>query len=272
MQDIPANTHLNCEYLISFSSLQSLGKLPEQPWKVFGDIYTYLYLGKDTNISQITQKIFSLLKRNTDEKFASIIQFDLLNLSDIHMKSDAIVDLAPRGNMSFVYIFTSVAFLILLIACFNFMNLSTARSLKRSKEVSMRKVLGARRFQLIKQFVGESLIMTILAMLLAFVLFELFYPMLNSFLENALSSGQQSYQYLYFLIPFIVFVVGVLAGFYPALFLSGYQPVHALTDLPRPARKFNFRRISVVIQFSMALILIIGTLVIFKQLHFMKNQ
>lgn len=272
MQDIPANTHLNCEYLISFSSLQSLGKLREQPWKVFGDIYTYLYLGKDTNISQITQKIFSLLKRNTDEKFASIIKFDLLNLSDIHMKSDAIVDLAPRGNMSFIYIFTSVAFLILLIACFNFVNLSTARSLKRSKEVSMRKVLGARRFQLIKQFMGESLIMTILAVILAFVLFELFYPLLNSFLENSLSSGQQSYQYLYFLIPFIVFVVGVLAGFYPALFLSRHQPVHALTDWPPPARKFNFRRISVVIQFSMALILIIGTLVIFKQLHFMKNS
>jgi len=143
MKNIPANTHLKCDYLMSFSSLESLGRIPEMPWNVFGDTYTYLLIKDNINIENLTPKIHGLLENNTSADFANMITFDLLKLTDIHMKSKTIVELGPRGNLTYVYVFSSVAVLLLLIACFNFMNLSTARSLKRKKEVGMRKVLGA---------------------------------------------------------------------------------------------------------------------------------
>jgi putative ABC transport system permease protein len=190
IKNIPANTHLKCDFLVSYSSLERLGRTPEKPWNVFGDTYTYLLLKKGTSPSNLEQQTHNLLEKNTSESFAEMIQFGLLRLSDIHLKSEAIVDLAPRGNLTYVYVFSSVAFLVLLIACFNFMNLSTARSLKRIKEVGMRKVLGASRSQLVKQFLGESLVITLFGVVLAFVLIEIFYPLLNDFLENSLSTGQ----------------------------------------------------------------------------------
>jgi putative ABC transport system permease protein len=273
IENIPANTHLKCDFMVSYSSLKPMGKAPERPWNVFGDTYVYLLIRKGTSLKNLEQQIHSLLQKNTSENFAKIINFSLMRLSDIHLKSETIVDLAPRGNLTYVYVFSSVAALVLLIACFNFMNLSTARSLKRIKEVGMRKVLGARRSQLIKQFLGESLIITLLAVILAFVLFELFYPILNSFLENRLSISQQNFKYLFLLVPLVILIVGILAGSYPAFYLSRYQPIQAMTDRSAPfPSKSVFRKILVIAQFTMAIILIIGTMIIFKQLDFMKNS
>ncbi len=274
IKDIPANTHLMCDFLVSYSSLETLGKTPEKPWNIFGDTYTYLLL-KEKGVSQsnLEHQIHDLLKKNTSESFAEMIQFDLMSLSDIHLKSKAIVDLAPRGNLTYVYVFSSVALLVLLIACFNFMNLSTARSLKRIKEVGMRKVLGASRSQLVKQFLGESLVITLFGVVLAFVLFEIFYPLLNDFLENSLSLSQQNFKYVFLLIPVVVLVVGLLAGSYPAFYLSKYLPLHAMKDLYVPVSgRSMFRKILVIAQFAMAVILIIGTTVIYRQLDFMRNS
>jgi len=273
IKNIPVNTHLKCDFLVSYSSLDSLGRIPEKPWNVWGDTYTYLFLKENTSISELISKMQILLEKNTSENFARMINFGLLKLTDLHMKSKAFVDLAPRGNMTYVYVFSSVAFLILLIACFNFMNLSTARSLKRMKEVGMRKTLGARRFQIVKQFLGESLVITLFAGVLALAIFELFYPVLNSFLENKLPIGHQNFRYLFGMIPLIVLIVGILAGSYPSLFLSRYRPIHALTNQCAPiSRKSFFRKSLVITQFAMAVILIIGTIVILKQLYFMKNS
>lgn len=273
MKNIPANTHLKCDFLMSFSSLKSLGRVPERPWNVFGDTYTYLLVKENASVDDLKLKIHGLLERNTNKSFTELITFDLLSLTDIHMKSKAIVDLAPRGNMTYVYAFSSVAVFVLLIACFNFMNLSTARSLRRMKEVGMRKVLGAKRLQIIKQFLGESLVITLLAVALALVLFELFYPVLNAFLENSLSIGQQNFRYLFGIVPLVVIIVGVLAGSYPAFFLSKCRPIHAITDgFSTISARSGFRRILVIAQFTIAVILIIGTTVIFRQLDFMKNS
>lgn len=273
LKNIPANTHLKCDSLMSFSSLESLGRTPDMPWNVFGDTYTYILFKNNTNVENFIPKIHGLVEKNTSENFVNMLTFDLLRLTDIHMKSKAIVDLGPRGNMTYVYVFSSVAVLILLIACFNFMNLSTARSLKRKKEVGMRKVLGARRPQLIRQFLGESLILTLFAVVLAVILFELFYPVLNTFLENSLATGQQNLLYLFLMVPLVAVIVGVIAGSYPAFYLSKYRPIHALTDRFSPVlRRSGFRRILVVTQFATAIILLIGTTVIFKQLNFMKNS
>lgn len=273
MKNIPANTHLKCDFLMSFSSLKSLGRVPDRPWNVFGDTYTYLLVKENASIEDLKLKIHALLEKNTSKDFTEMITFDLLSLTDIHMKSKAIVDLAPRGNMTYVYVFFSVAVLVLLIACFNFMNLSTARSLRRMKEVGMRKVLGAKRLQIIKQFLGESLVITFLAVALALILFDLLYPVLNAFLENSLNIGQQNFKYLFGIVPLVVIIVGVLAGSYPAFFVSNYRPIQAITEgfSPKSARS-GFRRILVIAQFAVAVILIIGTTVIFRQLDFMKNS
>ena len=273
MKNIPSNTHLKCDYLLSFSSLESLGRVPDMPWNVFGDTYTYLLLKDNTRADNFLPKIHELLEKNTSENFANMITFNLLKLTDIHMKSKAIVELGPRGNMTYVYVFSSVAVLILLIACFNFMNLSTARSLKRKKEVGMRKVLGASRSQLIRQFLGESLILTLISMVLAVILFELFYPVLNTFLDNSLTTGQQNLLYLFLMVPLVVIIVGGIAGSYPAFYLSKYRSLHALTNQFSPIlKRSGFRKILVITQFTIAIILVIGTTVIFKQLNFMKNS
>ena len=237
IKDIPANTHLKCDYIMSFSSLESLGRMPDKPWNVFGDTYTYVLVNKNTSMNDFKPKIQNLLEKNTNESFANMITFNLLRLTDIHMKSEAIVDIGPRGNTTYVYVFLSVAVLVLLIACFNFMNLSTARSLKRKKEVGMRKVLGAKRSQLIQQFLGESLIITLLAVLLAVILFELLYPSLNVFLENSLSIGQQNFSTLFWMVPLVVIAVGIMAGSYPAFYLSRFRPIYALTDRFSPMFK-----------------------------------
>ena len=273
IKNIPANTHLKFDFLVSYSSLNPLGRMPESPWHVFGDTYTYLMLKENTSLNELILKMQGLLEKNTGENFVSVINFGLMKLADIHMKSEAIVDLAPRGNMTYVYVFSSVAFLILLIACFNFINLSTAQSIKRMKEVGMRKTLGARRSQIINQFLIESLVMTFFAVFLALALFELFYPALNSFLENSLTIAQQNFRYLFVMVPLIVIIVGILAGSYPSFFLSRYCPMHALTDrYGTVSRKSFFRKILVITQFTMAVILIIATVVILRQLEFMKNS
>ena len=273
IKNIPANTHLRFDFLVSYSSLNPLGRVPENPWLVFGDTYTYLMLKENTSLNELILKMQGLLEKNTGENFVSVINFGLMKLADIHMKSEAIVDLAPRGNMTYVYVFSSVAFLILLIACFNFINLSTAQSIKRMKEVGMRKTLGARRSQIINQFLIESLVMTFFAVFLALALFELFYPALNSFLENTLTIAQQNFRYLFVMVPLIVIIVGILAGSYPSFFLSRYCPMHALTDrYGSVSGKSFFRKILVITQFTMAVILIIATVVILRQLEFMKNS
>ena len=273
IKNIPANTHLKCNFLVSYSSLEPLGRVPESPWNVFGDTYTYLFLKRNTLASELRGKMQSLLERNTSADFARMIDLGLLKLTDIHMKSRAIVDLAPKGNMTYVYVFSSVAFLILLIACFNFINLSTARSLKRMKEVGMRKTLGARRAQIIKQLLGESMLITLFAVALAVFLFELFYPMLNAFLENSLSIAHQNFRDLIVLVPVIAIIVGILAGSYPSFYLSRYRPIQALSDKLAPiSGRSSFRKILVISQFTMAIVLIVGTIVIFRQLDFMKNS
>lgn len=273
LKNIPANTHLRCDFLASMATMESLGRMPEKSWNLFGDTYTYLLVKPDTSLPGLLTKIRQLLETNTNQDFAKMLSFELLGLTDIHMKSKAIFDLAPKGNLTYVYVFFAVAILVLLIACFNFINLSTARSLKRIKEVGMRKVLGAGRSQIVRQFLGESMMITLAAVGAALLLFRLVYPLFNGFLENSLTTSQQNFNYLLILVPLVVIVVGVLAGSYPAFFLSRYTPIHALSKQNQPSTgRSLFRRILVVTQFALAIVLMIGTALILSQLDFMKNS
>jgi len=272
IKDIPPNTHLRCEMIISLCSYESMGKaLSLQQWSHVGEVYTYLLLKERRLPENLLESMDDVLRENNSD-FAKMITFRLMRLTDIHLKSDAIVDLGSKGNMLYVTVFSCVAFLTLLIACFNFMNLSTARSLRRMREVGMRKVLGAGRLQLIRQFLVESIILAAISVAFGLVLFELVYPVLDRFLGGESMIGHHNLKYLALFIPVIILFVGLLAGCYPAFSLSKYLPADSLAQRSAPtSKRSTFRKVLVMTQFSMTIILVVATIVIFRQLDFMEN-
>ena len=272
MRDVPMNTHLRCDILVSYASLESMGRASANPWMRVGEVFTYLLLKEQTLPAGLIDKMNELLVENSNPFFAKLITFHLRPIGDIYMNSEAIVDLGPKGNRNYVVVFSIVACFMLVIACFNFMNLATAHSMRRMKEVGMRKALGAKRFQLIRQFLGESLIIAFIAVVFGLLLFELGYPVLNTFLQNHLSIGRQHYWYLFMLIPGMTLIVGLLAGSYPAFSLSRFTPVEGLDNRgSSPSKPSTLRKVLVIAQFTLSIGLIAGTTVIFKQLHFMQT-
>ena len=179
--------------------------------------------------------------------------------------------LISRSHIQTIYLFSGVAFLILLIACVNFMNLSTARSSNRAKEVGLRKVTGAHRFQLIRQFLGESILLSALALIITMGLVELSLPTFNAFVGKNLTLQFNAYHVL--LVPGIVVLVGLLAGCYPAFFLSAFAPIAVLTGrLQTGQRGILFRKGLVVFQFAMSILLIVGTIMAYRQLNYMQTK
>jgi len=273
IKDIPPNTHLKCDLLVSFSSNFSENDYQKNAWIPFGNCYTYVLLNPKTSLENLQAKMSDLLRENTNESFAERIEFSIRSLKDIHLKSDTIVDLEPRGSSAYVYLFLLISILVLFIACFNFMNLSTARSLQRLKEVGIRKVIGAHSAQLIRQFLTESLFIVLLSLFIGIALFILLYPQLLSFLNTSLSINQQNFSYIFWIIPSIIIIVGFFAGSYPALFLSRFSPVSAIKNItPQGSFRTINRKILVLSQFTISILLIIGTLVVLKQFYFMINS
>ncbi|MDX5418510.1 MAG: ABC transporter permease, partial [Hymenobacteraceae bacterium] len=193
-------------------------------------------------------------------------------LKDIHFDERYAHGMAPSGNMAYVYIFSAVAVFLLLIASINYMNLATARSAKRAKEVGLRKVVGADRSQLISQFLGESVLLTLIAVLLALALVQVFIPTFNELTSKQFSSNFFMQWEFVLLLLAIVILVGILAGSYPAFFLSRFKPADVLkTDkMPRGSSAI-LRKALVVVQFSISLIMIIGTIVVFAQMRYLKS-
>ncbi|RMF59956.1 MAG: FtsX-like permease family protein, partial [Calditrichaeota bacterium] len=271
MKDIPANTHLKCDFLASYSSLERIAKV-EHPWNQFGQDYTYLLLQKGAAIPELRAKIASLLREHTNPAFAAMLSFRLQPLEEIHLHSKMMGELEPPGNLGYVYLFSSIAALVLLIACLNYMNLSTARSFHRVKEIGVRKVLGAGRLQLARQLLSESVLVTAVAMGFSLLIFELLFPSLARFLETELVMDLFRTSRFYLLLAGIMIFVGVVAGLYPALFLSRWRPVESLKNTLRPdSASAGFRRILVITQFAISVFLLAGTFVIERQLHFMKE-
>ncbi|RYF66088.1 MAG: FtsX-like permease family protein, partial [Cytophagaceae bacterium] len=203
------------------------------------------------------------------------LRFWLLPLTDIHLRSKQTIELAPNGDIQYVYIFSAVALFILLIACINFMNLATARSAKRAKEVGVRKVLGSERSQLIGQFMTESILTAVLALLLALTMVVLIMPLFNSITAKALTINSLLTPARLFAIVLLPVGVGVLAGSYPALFLSSFRPIivlkGAVINRGHGLKAISLRSGLVVFQFMMSVLLIVGTLVVYRQIHFIQT-
>lgn len=273
MEDVPTNTHLNCEILVSYSTRKALNQYPEKPWNHWGDDFTYLLLPDNVDLKALAQKMNDLLLQNTDEWFASRMKLIIQPLKEIHWDIEARGDLGPKGNKNYIYLFLSAALLILFIACFNFMNLSTSHYFKRMKEVGIRKVIGARQNQLIKQFLTESLLIVILSVIISIAIFEIIHPFLYSYLESTFVLESIHFEYLYAVTIGLILFAGVLTGGYPAFYISRLKPVEILKKNSQSmTANVSLRKILIVLQFAISIILITGSIIIFKQLDFMKNS
>ena len=281
-EKLPGNSHWHADHLLSFNTLKDSAIYGEKNLKTnFGNnsFYTYLLLPQKYNTSILERQFPAFIDKNMPpakngkSKTSDFTRLTLQKLTDIHLKSHLDSEIGQNGDIKKVYIFSAIALFILLIACINYMNLSTARSSLRAREIGVRKVVGARKSELIAQFLIESVLVTWLALLLALVITALALPALNKI------SGQQIPIDLLLqrqiLVPLILapFIVGVLSGIYPALFMSSFKPITVLKGLFKVSgANVSYRTVLVVVQFSISIILIISTAIVFQQLKYMQKK
>jgi putative ABC transport system permease protein len=237
--------------------------------------FVYIQLEKQANRASIESRFPAFMQKYmgpTMKQLGNQFRLSLTPLKDVYFGEDSPFDLVRHGSKKVVYVFLSIAALILLIACINFMNLSTIRAADRSKEVGLRKVMGALRKSLAGQFIGESLLLVVISCVLSVGLLQLLMPLYSDLLGYKLSVPYASGYFYAFLLGTIV-VVGLLAGSYPALILSRFSPIEALKGKLKLGKGGSlFRQVLVVVQFSISVFLITGTVIIARQMRFIKNQ
>jgi putative ABC transport system permease protein len=272
---LPDHFHLDFHYLVS---LQTTGipkeRMEKWTWHQF---YTYVKIKPGTNVQQLQDKFQAHMKK---EIFPTLTQAGstflpfFQPLKDIHLKSaDFIYDNAVRGNQTYIKALTIIALFVLVIACFNFVNLATARSFRRAKEIGVRKVIGAERKQLIIQFIGETILLSVLSMLLAIVGTFLIVPLLNQFTGKSIQFNPFANPILGLIILTAGIVIGMVAGIYPALVLSGFQPIKVLKNMKLIGSGSGawLRQALVVIQFSLSVLLIVSTTIVYRQTQFLNK-
>ena len=282
MQDMPKNAHFRSDFFLAMLN-------DDYPWGQWlsTNHHTYIVLKPGTDPTVFSKNLDAVVSKYAGPQAMKLIgvtidqfrkagnryQFSLIPLTDIHLRSKQQIELAPNGDIQYVYIFSAVAFFILLIACINFMNLATARSVNRAKEVGVRKVMGSRRTQLIGQFMTESVLTTTLAMILALGLVAVALPGFNDLAAKDLSVNQLFSSYYLPLLISLPIGVGLLAGSYPALFLSSFQPITVLKGKINVSfRSAGLRSGLVVFQFMMSVVLIIGTIIVYRQITYIQTK
>ncbi len=279
---VPENSHFHFDAFLSMSTLH----ITNPTWNNLGP-YTYLLLNKNVDPQKLQTKFPQLVAKyvvpeNQSDMGISLAEaqkavntfiFSLQPLTDIHLYSHTKSEIEPNGDIQYVYIFSVLAIFILLLACVNFTNLSIARSVKRAKEVGVRKVLGSAKIQLIKQFLSESVLMSFCAMALAIVLIFLLLPYFKEVSGEQISIGDLlNFKFILPLIGF-VFFVGLVAGIYPSFFLSSFNPIKVLKDSSVLGRnKSSLRSGLIIFQFFVSTALIISTIIVYQQLHYMQNK
>ncbi len=268
IKNIPENSHLKYDLLAPFIYLQELGNSMEN-WNN-NWCYTYVLLQKNTPPYEVDKKIIDLIKKNNENDATEIY---LQPLTEIHLYSSGkyTADIGGHGDIQYVRIFSVIAIFVLLIACINFMNLATARSEKRAKEVGLRKVVGAQRHQLINQFFSEAIILSLLAFLVALMLTETLLPIFNDLSGKTLSLSRLETG-LFFGFFAIALLCGLVSGSYPAFYLSSFNPIATIkSSRSSQAGGSLFRKLLVVFQFALSVIMIIGTLVVSRQMDYIRN-
>ncbi|HTN08461.1 ABC transporter permease [Agriterribacter sp.] len=272
MKDVPHNSHFIFNILVSRSSLPADFA---NNWGNF-DYFTYVLLKPGTTAAVFDNKMKPMYDKYLASIFAQYnikIKFEAQPITSIHLHSTTANEPEETGSMSYIYIFSAVAFFMLLIACINYMNLTTARSARRAKEIGIRKVTGSNKTQLVLQFLIESTLTASVALLLSIGLIALFLPMFNTLAGKYISFGTLFKPDTILILLAVVVFVGIVGGSYPAFYLSKFNPVDVLKgSLSKGSSNVNLRKALVVIQFSISMIMLICTWVVYGQLRYLKNK
>ncbi len=283
MEEMPPNTHFHYDMIASLSTLEDSRS---NQW-VSNNFHTYLALREGADPEALEAKFPTLVETYIAKQLEQYLgitlddffkagnsaRYTLFPLTKIHLHSHKFDELAPNSDIRYVYIFSFIGAFILLLACINFMNLATARSGNRAREVGLRKVVGAQRRQLIGQFLSESVLLSFVALLLAALLMQMALPHFNQLSGKQLSLWRADASWLWAAMLGLSLLVGVAAGSYPAFFLSAFRPVQVLKGLFNRGRGGSvFRNALVAFQFTITIGLIVGSLVIYKQLRFIQNK
>lgn len=283
MEKMPENMHFNFEMIMSMSSLEEAKDLH---WLNM-NFFTYFRLAEGSPRAALKDQFPKAIEKYVGpeiDRFMGVsledfreggndIGFYLQPVADIHLKSEASGGFPGRGDIKYIYIFSAIGLFILTLACINFMNLSTARSANRAKEVGIKKVMGAMKPQLVGQFISESTLIAFTALIVGVIMVFFSFPFFNKVSGKSLDPSELYQPNVLLIMMLLVVIVGVVAGSYPAFFLSRFQPVKVLKGkIAMGAKSGYFRSILVTFQFAVSIFLIIGTLVVFKQLQYLQNK
>ena len=283
-RDMPENGHFKFDILISMTGLAE----SKETTFLSNNFNTYVLLRAGANVAALQAKLPGFVEKHFGpqltsmlgsefslEKFegaGNILEYTLMPLTDIHLHSDRTAELAPNGDITYVYLFAAIATFILVIACINFMNLSTARSANRAKEVGVRKVMGSMRAHLVRQFLTESILVCIAAFAIAVGLAHIALPIFNDLSQKSLHLPFDN-SFFYLLLLGGAMIVGFMAGLYPSIFLSAFKPVDVLKGRIAMGMKSGLIRSGLVVfQFTISILLVIGTLTVQRQLNYIQEK
>lgn len=280
-QKFPSNSHLHPGMLVSFNTLKDSAVYGAENLRTnWGNnsFFTYLLLPEHYDIKRMIARFPDFVDKRMDHKDynggipSKFTKIGLQKLTDIHLYSHTDYEAEPNGDITRVYIFSIIALFILLIACINYMNLSTARSALRAREIGIRKVIGARKKEIIIQFLSESILIAWAAIVISLILLYFTLPWLNQLSDQNLSMSILMKWQVFIPIISAPFIIGILSGLYPALFMSSFQPVKTLKGLLKAGKgNISFRKVLVITQFGISIVLIITTIIVFQQLRYMQN-
>lgn len=283
-EDIPVNSHFHFDFLLSAEGLE---EAKGTSW-LSNNFQTYFKLREGSDPAGLNAKLASVIKTHIEPELGQIfgegatmetltenggkVDFDIQPLLDIHLNSDYVGEFEPNFNITYVYLFVAIALFILVIACINFMNLSTARSSNRAKEVGIRKVMGSFRSHLIRQFLMESILVSVISFVIAVPVVAFLLPLFNELAGRSLVLPISQLSF-YGILILGALGTGILAGTYPSFFLSGFKPISILKGKVSMGMKSGIIRSSLVVfQFAISIVLIIATIGVFNQLNYIQNK
>lgn len=275
MKDVPKNSHLRFDMLISWVTLPKNYNGGNDNWGSFNN-FTYVLLKPGTSAEAFNKKLVPMYEKYMAPLFAQFnvkMHYGIQPVTEIHLHSKLENEPEEVGSMSYIWIFSAVAFFMLLIACINYMNLTTARSARRAREIGIRKVLGSNKKQLVFQFLTESVLTALAAVILGFLFVLLLLPSFNSMSGKAFTWHTLFRPFNIFLLLTIGLLTGLVGGSYPAFYLSSFKPVSVLKGgLSKASGNINLRRTLVVLQFSTSMVMLICTWIIYAQLSYVRNK
>jgi putative ABC transport system permease protein len=270
LKDVPATCSFKPDLMTATVPQKddNLLKRSWESWRSLRFTHTYVLLKQGASISALEKKLPAFIDRHLEEERAKTRRYAMMPLAQYHFVGSHLIPRLESGNINDCYTLGAIGISIVVVACINFMNLSTARSTRRMREVGMRKVVGAKRVQLVCQFLGESILLSLLALMISLGIAELTLPMLNGFMGINLSLNPSMLPALFLL----SLVVGLLAGSYPAFFLSSFRPTSVLKVMPNTKGGHALvRKGLVVVQFAISMVLIAGTIIVSQQTEFMRS-